>query len=82
MADKTKQWMMTALMVIGLISACASPIVAVTIAAQNGKLAEQKATKDFAFFKGEVNAKLDGLTKGQDLILKNVMAWEVDRGRP
>ena len=86
MPDKTKETLKTIMLVMGLVTALASPIVAVTIASQNGKTASQKADKalnlaeqnarDFAFFKGEVNAKLDNLTKGQDRIIEFMSSIE------
>jgi hypothetical protein len=86
MPDKTKEFMKNAIMVMGLITMCASPIIAVTVATQAGKSANAKADKaldlaeqnarDFAFFKGEVNAKLENLNKGQDRIYDIVKEWE------
>ncbi len=88
MADATKEWIKTSLLVVGLVSIFATPIIAVTIASQTGKVAKLTANKaldlaernarDFAFFKGEVNAKLDNLTKGQDRILEFVDNLERD----
>jgi hypothetical protein len=80
MPDKTKETLKTFLLILGVISVVASPIIAMTLATQNGKEARAVANKalglaetnarDFAFFKGEVNAKLDNLTKGQDRIIE------------
>jgi RNA processing factor Prp31 len=80
MPDKTKETLKTFLLILGVISIFASPIIAMTLATQNGKEARAVANKalsiaeanarDFAFFKGEVNAKLDNLTKGQDRIIE------------
>ena len=86
MADKTLGAVKAIAMVIGMIAICASPIIAVTLATHNGSeakataqkalnLAEQNA-RDFAFFKGEVTAKLDNLTKGQDRVLDFVSKLE------
>jgi hypothetical protein len=79
-ADKTKETLKTLMLIIGVIGVCASPIIAVTLATHNGREAKSTADKalrlaetnarDFAFFKGEVNAKLDNLTKGQDRIIE------------
>lgn len=62
--------------IVGVAAFFASPIIAVTIAAQTGKEAKRIANKalsmaelnsrDFAFFKGEVNAKLDIILKNGD----------------
>jgi hypothetical protein len=86
MADKTKEFMKNAVMVMGLVAMCASPIIAVTVATQTGRSANAKADKalglaeqnarDFAFFKGEVTAKLESLNKGQDRIYDVVKDWE------
>lgn len=80
MADTTKDFMKNIALVMGVIVICASPIIAVTLASKNGsdaKLTADKAlalaeqnSRSFAFFKGEVNAKLDNLTKGQDRVIE------------
>jgi len=86
MADTTKDFMRNVALILGVIVVCASPIIAVTLAATNS--ADAKATadealelareneKDFAFFKGEVNAKLDNLTKGQDRVIEFISNLE------
>lgn len=74
------------LLIMGIVSFFASPIVAVTIAAQTGKEAKiiaekamvlaNKNANDFAFFKGEVNAKLDIILKNGDAQLQFMSSIE------
>jgi len=85
-SDTMKDTIKTIMMILGLVAVCASPIIAVTVTSQTGRAANAKAEKalglaeqnarDFAFFKGEVNAKLDNLTKGQDRVLDFVSKLE------
>ena len=79
MADILKSTLAKVVLALTVIAFISTPIVGMTMATQVSKEARATAEKalelaesnsrDFAFFKGEVNAKLDYITKSQDRII-------------
>ena len=79
MTDILKCTLGKVVLALTIIAFISSPIIGMTMATQVSKDAKATAEKaldlaesnsrDFAFFKGEVNAKLDYITKSQDRII-------------
>ena len=77
--DMVKSTLGKVVLALTIIAFISTPIVGMTMATQVSKEARATAEKaldlaesnsrDFAFFKGEVNAKLDYITKSQDRII-------------
>ena len=80
MVDAIKKTFGTVGAICAIIAFLATPIIAMTRAStisQDAKDTANKAlelaesnSRDFQFFKGEVNAKLDHITKSQDRIIQ------------
>ena len=76
MADILKSTLAKVVLALTIIAFVSTPIVGMTMATQVSKEARATSEKalslaegnalDFAYFKGEVSAQLDSLTKGQD----------------
>ena len=89
MVDVLKSTLGKAVLIVTLLAFVSTPIIGMTMATQVSKEARATANKalelaesnsrDFAFFKGEVNAKLDYITKSQDRIIDFISSIEMDK---